>query len=86
MDIPGVGQPTCEGGLLDTVSRSPAATARRATDAERGDSHDHVRVADHGSSEIGARGLLDGLRSGQAPQLEISQLGSLWAIRRRPGS
>ena len=36
-------------------------------------------IADHGSSETGARNLIDGLRSGAAPSLDVDDAGTVLA-------
>jgi outer membrane protein OmpA-like peptidoglycan-associated protein len=75
MDLSNLGQSFAQGGLLDSISGlvggRPDATKKTLSAAVPTTMY---ALADHGSSEIGARGLLEGLRSGQAPQLDASEL------------
>jgi outer membrane protein OmpA-like peptidoglycan-associated protein len=76
MDFANAGQQLLQGGLLDSISRfvggNPETTKRTLNAALPTAMY---TIADHGSTEIGAAGLLDGLKSGQAPQLDVSDLG-----------
>jgi outer membrane protein OmpA-like peptidoglycan-associated protein len=76
MDLSNLGQSFAQSGLLDSVSRfvggSPDATKKTLNAAIPTTMY---AIADHGSSELGARGLLDALNSGQAPQLDVNDLG-----------
>jgi outer membrane protein OmpA-like peptidoglycan-associated protein len=73
--ISNLGQSLLSGGLLNTISRfvggSPEATKKTFGAALPASMY---AIADHGSTEVGARSLLDGLRSGQAPQMEVGDL------------
>jgi outer membrane protein OmpA-like peptidoglycan-associated protein len=76
MDLSNLGQSFAQGGMLDTITRfvggHPEST-KKTLDAAMPTTM--YALADHGSTEIGARGLLEGLRSGQAPQLDVADLG-----------
>jgi outer membrane protein OmpA-like peptidoglycan-associated protein len=76
MDLSNLGQPFAQGGLIDSISHfvggQPDATRKTLNAALPATMYG---IADAGSSELGARSLLDGLRSGQAPQLDIGDLG-----------
>lgn len=73
-------QPLLQGRLLESLGRfvgaGPEATKRTFKAAIPSSMY---ALAEHGSSEVGARSLLDGLRSGKAPQLEIGELGDTLA-------
>ena len=78
MDISNLGQPFAQaGGLVDTIGRFVGGN-REATQKTLNAAIPTAMyaIADHGSSQVGARSLLEGLQSGQAPQLELSDLGS----------
>jgi outer membrane protein OmpA-like peptidoglycan-associated protein len=76
MDLSNLGQSFTQVGLLDTISRfvggNPEATKKTLNAAIPTTMY---AFAEHGSSETGARGLLDALNSGQAPQLDVNDLG-----------
>jgi OOP family OmpA-OmpF porin len=72
MDLASLG--TSE-GMLDTISRfagGEAETTRKTMHAAIPTTM--LALAEHGSTEIGAGGLLAGLRSGEAPQLDVADL------------
>src|SRR5262245_35642855 len=77
MDLSNLGQSfSSQGGMSDTISRfvgGPPEATKKTFDAAMPTTM--YAIADQGSTEIGARGLLDGLRSGQAPQLDVADLG-----------
>src|SRR5262245_27039317 len=75
MDISNLEEPGAESGLIETVSRfdgGSAETTQKTLNAAIPTIM--YAIADQGSSEVGARGLLDGLNSGLAPQLELPGL------------
>jgi outer membrane protein OmpA-like peptidoglycan-associated protein len=76
MDIANLGQPLLHGGLIESISRFVGGnpeTTKKTLDAALPTTM--YAIADHGSSEAGARGLLESLKSGQAPQLDVDGLG-----------
>jgi OmpA-OmpF porin, OOP family len=78
MEISSLGQQFVQGGLLDSISRFVGGdrdTTRKTLSAALPTTM--YGIADRGSTEVGAAGLLDELKSGRAPQVDISELGSL---------
>jgi OmpA-OmpF porin, OOP family len=80
MDIMNLGQPLAKSGLLNTITRfvsgDPDTTSTTMNAALPTTMY---AVAEHGSTEAGARSLLEGFRSGQAPELDASELGQTLA-------
>ena len=76
MDLSSLGQQFAAGGLLESIGRfvgGDRETTRKTLGAALPATM--YTIADHGSTEIGAAGLLEGLRSGTAPQLDVADLG-----------
>lgn len=69
-------QPFLQGGFMDTITRfvggSPDATKRTLEAAVPSTMY---AIADHGSTESGARSIIEGLRSGAVPSLDVNDVG-----------
>jgi len=76
MDLSNLGREFVQGGLLDSISQFVGGS-REVTRRTLGAALPTTMysIADHGSTEFGAAGLLEGLRNGSAPQLDVGDLG-----------
>jgi MYXO-CTERM domain-containing protein len=73
-------QALSQGSLLESISRFAGGSreaTKRTLDAALPVSM--LGIAEHGSTEAGARTLLDGLKSGDAPQLDVKDVGQTLA-------